>query len=906
MRVFAAALAACACACACARARSSAAPGAASSARLRTEYLDGPLSIDSPAPRFSWAPQAARRGAAVAAYRLVVTAQAGGGSTVWDSGVVASNATTNVPYAGAALASDADYSWSVVWTDELGADSAPASAAFSTALFAPSDWRGAHWVGGNFIRAEFNVTGGGARVKRARLFISVPGFYKAYINGALTDDHELGGFTTFEERVMYDAVDVTALVVPGCNALGVLVAGGWWAVVAGIVNRPHDHSTRVVLSVTTLDGATTYYASTLDGGGGLAPGTLPLSFSTSTSPLTSDNVYGGQSYDARLEQPGWASCAFTPSAGAAAWSPAGPVSLDPLAPNNLTGGPFISANSVQITVDEEFPLVAVSAYPTGDGSFLADFGQNLAGFPTIHVVCADGPQTISLRLAESLRADGTLQDHYGGTISFTCAGTGELETHVSLGQYSGYRYAHVTGFPGTLAVGPSLVSHFVHADLAPTGAFASSSALLNKVQHATRFAALSNLMQTPTDCPTREKHGYLGDGGLAAETEVLNFDMAAYYSRWMRDVRDDQRLRAAQGGGNIPPGGSCPGCVPGCVPDVVPFYTWGACPGDPGWTFGYPHIVDLVHTYHADDLIVQQHFDGVAAMTGVYEAMLNNASTPNPGALSYVLYGDWNTIEQGDDRTHGADLGTFHFTRDADILARWAADVTHNESAQAKYEAMAAAARAAYRANFFDAKHVGFTDPAYYGSRFPAISQIIALALGGVTASDAEAAAVFANFMAGLAAGDDVGIANASVWGIVGQKHAYPVLQAFGREDFALDLLLSTQMPSPGYWIEAYNDAGDHIGATTLWEWWVTNATLDDGWSHNHIVRAQDAPRLCRAGSGGGGGGRRVCFARACARGHARSRSRARSLCLPAPDPRRKPPRPHRCTAASALFSSRA
>jgi Bacterial alpha-L-rhamnosidase 6 hairpin glycosidase domain len=79
----------------------------------------------------------------------------------------------------------------------------------------------------------------------------------------------------------------------------------------------------------------------------------------------------------------------------------------------------------------------------------------------------------------------------------------------------------VTNWPGTLSPGPGLVSHFVHADVAPTGAFGSSSALLNKVQHATRFAALSNLMSTPTDCPTREKHGYLGDGGLAGKCHRL-------------------------------------------------------------------------------------------------------------------------------------------------------------------------------------------------------------------------------------------------------------------------------------------------------------------------------------------------------------------------------------------------
>jgi hypothetical protein len=174
---------------------------------------------------------------------------------------------------------------------------------------------------------------------------------------------------------MYDAVDVTALVVPGCNALGVMVFGGWWDVVGGVIGKPHGPATRVVLSVTDESGATAYYASTLDGAG-LAPGTLPLQFSSSSSPATSANVYGGASYDARLEQPGWAACAFMPPAGAASWSPASAPATDPLAPYNGTGTvPLISANPTPIRIDQDFPLAAVTEYPTGDGSWLADFGR---------------------------------------------------------------------------------------------------------------------------------------------------------------------------------------------------------------------------------------------------------------------------------------------------------------------------------------------------------------------------------------------------------------------------------------------------------------------------------------------------------------------------------------------------
>jgi alpha-L-rhamnosidase len=185
------------------------------STRLRTEYLEHPLGLDVVSPRFSWAPIHPMRGQSMVSYNLAVKTAAG--TPVWSIGPVASNVSTNVAYTGPALTSDTDYVWTVTWTDGSGAQSPVASAPFSTGLYANSDWQGAIYVGGSpagndMLRAEFTVP---VTPTRARLYISGLGYYKSWLNGVMTDNHELGQFTTFEKRVLYDAWDVSELVHEG-------------------------------------------------------------------------------------------------------------------------------------------------------------------------------------------------------------------------------------------------------------------------------------------------------------------------------------------------------------------------------------------------------------------------------------------------------------------------------------------------------------------------------------------------------------------------------------------------------------------------------------------------------------------------------------------------------------------
>ena len=455
--------------------------------RLRTEYLEAPLSIDERLPRFSFARSHPARGATQSAYRITVATASG--QQVWDSGKVASSNSLNIEYAGSPLLSDTDYVWTAAWWDQAGAPSAPAASTFSTALLEGVAGWGAAWVapapGGNMLRAEFTVA---AAPVRARLYVSGLGYYRSFINGAPTDAHVMGSFTVFEKRVLYDAWDVLPLVREGCNAFGVALGRGWYNQ-SSIKSGPL--SLWALLSVDTADGKRAYYATSTGGGGGGAA--APLLFTSAPGPVVHDEIYLGEFYDSRLEEAGWASCAFP---GAPAWRPAEPT-------RNATQNATFGAHAVPILPRQQVDPVGISE-PV-PGTYVVDFGKNMAGIATVRAVCADGPQTIRVDYAETLDTDGTILQFYTYpyplimTSNWTCAGTGELEEYTTLFSQYGFQYAQITNFPGTPDLS-SMTAFTVNSAVGEGSAFAASNELLNRIQSATRAASLSNLMDVPTDC----------------------------------------------------------------------------------------------------------------------------------------------------------------------------------------------------------------------------------------------------------------------------------------------------------------------------------------------------------------------------------------------------------------------
>ena len=457
--------------------------------RLRIEYLDSPLTIDVPTPRFSYALAHPVRAQFQTSYRITLSSLAPA-ALVWDSGTVLSNKTLNIPYGGPPLASDSDYTWKITWADAGGALSSPSSATFSTALLSPAAWQGAEWLSSplngslNTYRAELTLP---ATPTRARLYIHGLGYAKTFLNGALTDDHELGTFTTFQKRTLYDVVDVTSQLRSGCNALGVMLGHGWFS-------QPHVHAGqrqfRLLLSV-TLPGssAVQYYASTNGAGGGST-----LSFAAAAGPVLLDDIYLGETYSGIVAATlaGWAECGFTPPQP---WSPTEAPAESP-----STFGSIISAHNVHIQTDRVYSVVSITQPQEHPNTFVFDFGQNMAGQTTLRVEDCPANTTITLIHNEILNVDGTVNRNLAKMLgTYICGGTG-VEVYRTLFTYYGFRYVQVDGFPGVPGEN-AVTAHFVHSDVPQSGEFSSSSTLLNAIQHATRFASWSNLMDIPTDCP---------------------------------------------------------------------------------------------------------------------------------------------------------------------------------------------------------------------------------------------------------------------------------------------------------------------------------------------------------------------------------------------------------------------
>ena len=312
----------------------------------------------------------------------------------------------------------------------------------------------------------------------------------------------------------------------------------------------------------------------------------------------------------------------------------------------------------------------------------------------------------------------------------------------------------------------SLTAHFVHADLPQVGAFISSSDLLNNIQHATRFSSLSNLQQSPTDCPTREKNGYLGDGGMTAATVTYNFETAVFYTRWMRDVRD---ALAYPAGLNVT-----------CVANVVPISCRGpgtvaageqcqkgvCASSDPSWTVGYPTTVELVRDIFEDDRIVDRNYDDVKTWHDILAAQLTNLSSPQPYVLTKQPIGDWAPPRPAPERSTNKDESTFMFVHGTNILAHWA-ESRGNLSDFAKFRRLIATVKAHYQANFFDNSTGGYRDKTctQESSGYMPLSQMLALRLGVVATTNRQALFNFLlALVEGLQPGPSQQFPNHSAW----------------------------------------------------------------------------------------------------------------------------------------------
>lgn len=540
---------------------------------LKTEYLKDPLGIDIVKPRLFW--QCAE-GITQTAWQVEALTDAG--ILIWNSGKMPGSRMTHVPWGGSPLTSRTRVNWRVrVWDERDEPGDWSEAAFFETGLLTPADWE-ARWITGVYtpkkkkrypvdcFQYDFSIN---KPTRKARLYITACGLYEADINGIRVGDFILApGITDYRTRIQYQTYDVTELIKQDGNTITVWMADGWYRGSVGAWGLTNQYGTETKLlaqlEMEHSDGTRTTVLSNRkwkwshDG---------PIRFA--------DNK-DGEYVDARLA-PSYASyarettCTVIPSA----------------------------SNNVPVTEHERFtPTLTV----TPSGKRLLDFGQNMAGYVAFLVTAEEGQQ-LTLRFGELIDSNGELtqaniqcRNKKKTTplqrVDYICRkGTNRYKTKFAI---FGFQYVEVDTELDVRA--EDFTAFAVYSDMAQTGHFESSNELLNRFVEATRWSAKGNSVDLPTDCPTRERHGWTGDAQIFFETAGYLFDYAAFAKKYLRDMYDWQKSN-------------------GCLPQIAPaggvdFYM-DTMNGSVGWSDAGVLIPYRFWKLYGDDHILREHYNGM-------------------------------------------------------------------------------------------------------------------------------------------------------------------------------------------------------------------------------------------------------------------------------------------------------
>lgn len=510
---------------------------------LTTEHLVNPMGIDAISPRLSWK---CAEGTTQTAYQIQAAnseTALKNGQFVWESGVVYSDENLNIEYPKELHTYE-----SVVWrvrlkdeTDEFGNWSETAK--FEMGLLCEEDKKAA-WINPekeydidseppvSLLRKEFEV---GESFLSARLYVSALGMYEANVNGKRVGDQILTpGFTDMDRRRQYQTYDITQILKPGKNAIGVSLADGWARSRLGFSGKRNQFSTEIALWV--------QLAVTYPDGKKMILVTDESWKTTKNGPCRMSDLRDGEIYDARMEIEGW-TC---PEYDDHAWEPV-----------YITHYEGILEGTKGLPVREVKRLKG-KLLDTPDGRTVIDFGENIAGYVEFSVNGRAGDK-VKLVHGEVLDKAGnfTMQNFYfEGTpempvfctkqeIHYILSGKGK-ETYKPSFTFMGFRYVLVEEWPGI--VDPNdFTAIVICSDMKKTVDFQCSNHLLNQLYQNTIRSQMGNFIDLPTDCPHRERMGWTGDAQIFCRTAATNFDVQAFFIKWLRDVSTAQKE-----GGEIP------------------------------------------------------------------------------------------------------------------------------------------------------------------------------------------------------------------------------------------------------------------------------------------------------------------------------------------------------------------
>ncbi|AEI42202.1 alpha-L-rhamnosidase [Paenibacillus mucilaginosus KNP414] len=587
---------------------------------LSCEYRTNPLGLDVDRPRISWKLQSDRKAAMQSSYR--VQAEASGrtfDNPVWDSGVVASEQSIHVEYAGPELAPRTRYYYRVKVWDSCGRESDWSEAAWwETGLLGREPWR-ADWITPAadgldaaseavfLLRKSFSLQ---SRITSARIYASALGLYELYLNGSRIGEELLApGWTSYGHRIQYQTYDVTALLRKGVNGIGLMLADGWYkgGMGEGKFRYGDRRAALLQLCVRYEDGSEAWIVT--DSGWKAAAG-----------PVLYSNIYNGEKYDARLEREGWSTGTFEDNDWKAVEVLDGPKDK------------LVAQENEPVRVTEEIRPAAVLLTP--NGNTVLDMGQNMVGRIRLTVKAPAGT-CIKLKHAEVLDKEGNI--YFGNLkearqeVEYIAKGEG-TEVYAPRFTFQGFRYVRVEGYPGEAGVLPpdSFVGQVMHTDMNRTGGFECSDPLVNQLQRNIVWGQRGNFIDVPTDCPQRsERLGWTADAQVFVSTALFNYQGGPIFTKYMRDLKADQ----------LPDGG---------IPFVIPNVQDGDSAA--GWGDAAVIIPWTLYQYYGDKRILEEQYASMKAWVEYIRAQGENEYAWNTG----FQFGDWLALDAKENSYVGA------------------------------------------------------------------------------------------------------------------------------------------------------------------------------------------------------------------------------------------------------------
>jgi len=614
-------------------------------------------------------------------------------------------------------------------------------------------------------------------ISSARLYVTALGSYRVFLNGKrISSDLLTPEFTDYRKRVLYQTYDVTEYFNSGKNQISALLGDGWYGsplTWSGTHFFSPPNRFRAQLELRYADGSRSEVVT-------------DDSWKAAPSPILRSEIYSGETYDARLEQPGWLQPDFDDSG----WGHA-----------VVADTPAIAITS-QITapahIIETLPPKSVSPLP--NGAFVFDMGQNMVGWVVLRVKGAAGTR-VHLRFAEILNPDGTIYTanlrNADATDTYILKGDGE-EIFAPHFTFHGFRYVEVIGYPGTPTV-DSLKGEVVSSvSDQPSATLTVSSDLVNHMWEIGLWGQRGNFLSIPTDCPQRdERLGWMGDAGVFWRTGSYNFDVAAFSQKFVQDIVDAQ---------------SSQGAFTNVSPNTIPSgeegtWAWNEhMVGAPGWGDAGVIVPWTTWMQYGDRSVIESSWSAMQRWMEFIQSRNPDFIRENGLGPDYA---DWLAPDTNTDKEL---LATAYWALLANMMSEMAHAIGKESDAQ-RYKGLLQNIRSAYQKTYIknDGTVGTGTQTSYVVTLYTHLAPpSLEPAMVDKLVKDIESR--------------DGHLST----GFLGTPFLLFTLSDHGRSDVAYRLLLNETYPSWGYMLSK--------GATTWWERWNGDTGDPAMNSYNHYA----------------------------------------------------------------------